>query len=173
MPADFAWWLTLALPLACAATTTTAPSSQSAPRQAAPSEHRGERVILSLDSAHAVLADCLSPPLFPETPDFYVPSDLDVQLADNAFRARVRREIGEDPALSYYRQYAGLIVHSRRLIAVHGFAVGTAITTAERMPPFDWRKDPLHVCGGGAACFHGAYDPESKVITAFRFNPSM
>lgn len=56
-----------------------------------------------------------------------------------------------DRALSYHRQYVGIVTSHRRIIFGNFFCDD---------PPIDWRRQMVFAFGGGACLFHFSYDVE-------------
>lgn len=84
----------------------------------------------------------------------------------------VSRELeadGESPSPGgYYRQIAGYIVGGRRIIYVNG--IDEVLIRERPNPMFDWRRDPVMICDGGAITFGVEYDPATRQFSNFAFN---
>jgi hypothetical protein len=115
-----------------------------------------------------LIADC-NGGLLPAVSSYWTPTEAQVDAADHAIRARLPSGID-----GYHRLYLGVVSNGLALIYVSGTAVRMTEDAAERAKEvgasFDWRIDPLVVCGGGSCCFRAAYDPITRTIVAFRFN---
>jgi hypothetical protein len=77
------------------------------------------------------------------------------------------------PAMTFQRQYGGLLVGKRRVVYVNGFPRGAgdpAMDGTAAARNFDWHREPVVVCDGGPAFFGVEYDPEKKTFTHFEFN---
>ena len=73
----------------------------------------------------------------------------------------------------YYRQYAGIVVESRRLVYVNGFNASLLKLEAQlrpSRPAMDWRAVPIDVCDGWTDFFGAEYDPATRTVRNFRFN---
>jgi hypothetical protein len=71
----------------------------------------------------------------------------------------------------YYRQYAGVVVHGKRIIYVNGFHRGYL----EDLKRFGgdtamWRRQALDICDGGRAFFGVEFDPATGKIRNLEFN---
>ena len=65
-----------------------------------------------------------------------------------------------DPG-SYYRQYVGIVVGSRRLVYVNAF---------RSLPGPSWRSEPVGGCDGGEGHWGVVYDPATRRFSDLAFN---
>jgi hypothetical protein len=83
-----------------------------------------------------------------------------------------RRAVASD----YYRQYAGFVIGSRRVIYINGFhreIVESDARLKQQYPsysPRDWKRAPVAVCDGGIDFFGVEYDVNAKKFQSFEFN---
>jgi hypothetical protein len=62
----------------------------------------------------------------------------------------------------YFRQYAGVIRKSRKLIYVNAFCSDTLISY--------WRQQFVMISDGGTCCWQAFYDPATMTFSALRIN---
>ncbi len=70
----------------------------------------------------------------------------------------------------YYRQYAGFVIHGRRVIYINGVASSAIESAPNPDHPFDWRTQAVSICDGGSITFGVSYDVETRFFTEFAFN---
>jgi hypothetical protein len=102
--------------------------------------------------------------------DFWTPATADVLALEEQLPSYLRRELARVPpdlrphpdnpplwqkALSYHRQYAGVLNHRRQVIAGNFFC-----SDVQR----DWHKELVEVVGGGDCFFGIKYDVEDRRI---------
>ena len=70
----------------------------------------------------------------------------------------------------YYRQYAGFIIHGRRVIYVNGIERSTVDDHPNPDHPFNWRTQATGICDGGVVTFGAEFDVETHQVSHFAFN---
>jgi hypothetical protein len=85
-----------------------------------------------------------------------------------------RRDAAEHQKTGYYRQYAGLIIHGRRIIYVNAFSeiIPSRFNLLRWLQGrHDWRTDlDQDMCDGGAGYFGAEYDAATGVLKNITFN---
>ena len=75
---------------------------------------------------------------------------------------------------NFQRQYAGFVIHDRKIVYVNAFPHGTGDPDPKATLPwrrtFDWHRNIIQVCDGGPAFFGVEYDPAKKSFDHFEFN---
>lgn len=74
---------------------------------------------------------------------------------------------------AYYRQYAGFVIHGRRVIYINGVDHSAVEHTPDPAHPFDWRTQAVQICDGGMITFGVEYDVASTYFSLFAFNGSL
>lgn len=73
----------------------------------------------------------------------------------------------------YYRQYAGFVIHGRRVIYINGVEHSAIENEPNPDHPFDWRTQAVQICDGGPITFGVEYDVETTYFSVFAFNGSV
>ena len=101
----------------------------------------------------------------------WTPGDADIAAMEPALATLVAEQLAaqrpnaNDVAVEdYHRQYGGLIVGGRRIIAVNGFRLSEYDDLAA------WRSFPHTICDGGVIMFGVEYDPATRQFRNFAFN---
>jgi hypothetical protein len=103
--------------------------------------------------------------------------DLEARLPGQILPELRKRVSWREPGkpLRFFRQYAGFVLGSRKIIYINGFPGGDWTTPdplvkpgAIRLP--DWRKTAVIVCDGGPVYFGAEFDPVSHRFTGLAFN---
>jgi hypothetical protein len=99
--------------------------------------------------------------------------DLETRLPAALAVEAQKRGPRHEQRTTFRRQYAGLVMGSRRIIYVNAFPPDAGDPAKDGTPAarnFDWHREPVVVCDGGPAFFGGEYDPDKKAFAHFEFN---
>ena len=102
-------------------------------------------------------------------------AELEARLPESLDGVLAKRGEYQDRSRDFLRQYAGFIIHGRRIIYVNAFprfllAVEKNSSAERHRPQPDWRSTVEGVCDGGPAFFGVEYDPDTKAFSHFEFN---
>lgn len=129
--------------------------------------------VLTGDNAQAVSRQCSrpGPPAFKATwePSVAEIKELEAKLPQIQKLASTqccKRGARVPDVNKYYRQYAGIVVGSRKLIYINAFSRGNK--DAER--DSRWRREPILACDGGRSFWGAMYDPATKRFWNLAFN---
>jgi hypothetical protein len=108
-------------------------------------------------------------------PDQKQIKELEARLPNALDDALAKRGEYQDRYRDFARQYAGFVIHGRKIIYVNAFPRGMIdenkrFAALRNKPEPDWHRDAEHVCDGGPAFFGVEYDPEAKTFSHFEFN---
>ena len=133
--------------------------------------------VLSANAAEGLLHQCSR-----ATPQHvtgtWMPTSQDIHNLETRLPAALDVEAQKrgpryEQQTTFRRQYAALVMGSRRIIYVNAFPRDAGDPAKDGTPAarnFDWRREPVVVCDGGPAFFGVEYDPEKKVFGHFAFN---
>jgi hypothetical protein len=114
----------------------------------------------------------------------WMPSNTDIrQLEKRLHNALVAAQPKDMPIYTNYaRQYAGIVLHGRKLVYVNAFAAGGVFLSKDtgkrveysRLSYFPrWREEVIAVCDGGPTNFGAVYDPQTTRFEQFAFSGSI
>ena len=134
-------------------------------------------VILSADQSKALLNQC-SRGAPRHVTGMWRPTDVQIRELERRLPAALALKAQErgpryTQATAFRRQYAGLLVGSRRIVYVNAFPPDVGNPAKEGTPAarvFDWHREPVIVCDGGPAFFGVEYDPQQRTFSNFEFN---
>jgi len=101
--------------------------------------------------------------------------ELETRLPEALDNVFAKRGAYRDRPHDFLRQYAGFIVHGRKIVYMNAFPrelldEEKGFFDQRKIAPPDWRSEAKGVCDGGPAFFGVEYDPATKTFSHFAFN---
>jgi hypothetical protein len=101
--------------------------------------------------------------------------ELEARLPEALDNVFAKRGGYKNRSRDFLRQYAGFIVHGRKIVYMNAFprwllGEEKSFFDQRKILPPDWRSKAQGVCDGGPAFFGVEYDPATKTFSHFEFN---